>query len=339
MSATATPFSQGASLPQFRDRRAGLVVFGILEMLAGAICLLMVPLMIFGQVMSAKVTHAESSFRLMLPAASVYLLIAVALIWLGVGSVRARRWARALSLILGWSWLGVGVISTVLYAIMFPRIFGAATAGGQPMPAAVKTVGIVVGLVFLGVTFIIVPGAMVLFYGSKHVKATCEARDAIVRWTDSRPLPVIGLCVWLWLGSGTMLVLLPMYNFVIAFFGTLLSGWLGALVCALLAAIWAYAGLALYRLKHAGWWVVVITLAVFTISNLITFTRVDMMEMYRAMGYPEDQIVQIEKFNVFGGGRMMFWSVAWVLPVFGYLLYIRRFLIPPADDPQSAGAV
>jgi hypothetical protein len=339
MDATITPFPQADPLPQFKDRRAGLIVFGVLEMLAGAICVLLVPLMLLGQTMSVRATHTETSLRMILPAVFIYLIMAAVFIWLGIGSVLARRWARALSLILAWSWLAIGVLSMIFWAIMFPKIFGAAVTGGQPMPVATKAVVLVVMAVFMGFIFIVVPGAMVLFYGSKHVKATCEARDPIVRWTDVRPLPVIGLCVWLWFGAGIMLFAIPAYNCVIAFFGTLLSGWPGMLVYLLLVAIWVYAARALYQLKLVGWWVVVIAMALLMVSNLITFARVDMMEMYRLMGYPEAQIAQMKQFNVFQGGGMMFWSVAWVLPVFGYLVYVRRFLAGPASTPQSAGAV
>ena len=144
------------------------------------------------------------------------------------------------------------------------------------------------------------------------------------------------LVFWLWFGAGMMLMM-PMYNCVIPFFGTLLSGWAGAAVYLLLAAAWVYAAWAMYQLKHTGWWLVVIALAVFTISNLMTFSRVDMTEMYRVMGYPEAQIREIERFNVFKDGALIFWSVIWVLPVFGYLVYIRRFLTNSHGVGQSAG--
>jgi hypothetical protein len=301
-----------------------------LQILAGAICLLLVPLMILGQTLSAKTGQGEISFRLMLPAILVYVILAAILISLGLGSVLARRWARALSLILGWSWLAIGLVAMIAYAIVFPQIFRGTSAGSQPMPEAIKTVALVVTLVVLGFIYILVPGAMVLFYGSRHVKATCEGRDPVVRWTDTCPLPLLGVCLWLWFGAAMMLFM-PAFNSVVAFFGTLLSGWPSALLYLLLAAIWAYAARALYQRKVIGWWLVVIAMAVFMVSNLITFSRVDVTEMCRLMGYPEAQIAQLQQYSFLKGRGMVYLSIACVLPMFGYLIYVRRFLSKPVN--------
>jgi len=40
--------------PAYKDRRTGLIVFGIFAIVIGAICALFVPLMIVGQVMTAR---------------------------------------------------------------------------------------------------------------------------------------------------------------------------------------------------------------------------------------------------------------------------------------------
>src|SRR2546423_12501878 len=91
----------------FRDRKAGLVVFGILTALMGCLCALLVPVMFFGQAMAAT-KGAGMGVHTMLPAAVMYGVIATIFIWLGIGSIMARRWARALLLILAWSWLIIG---------------------------------------------------------------------------------------------------------------------------------------------------------------------------------------------------------------------------------------
>ena len=85
---------------EFKDRQTGLIVFGILEILLGCLCALLVPLMIWGQAMSAQATGGAPNFRMAIPGALVYAMLAVALVWLGIGSMRFRRWARALLLIL-----------------------------------------------------------------------------------------------------------------------------------------------------------------------------------------------------------------------------------------------
>src|SRR5688572_2895992 len=109
METTTTGAAEG-----FKDRRTGLIIFGILQLLIGGSCALFIPLMFVGQMMSAKTTGTETSLRMILPSVVTYLILAVTFISIGVGSMKARRWARALSLIMGWSWLVVGVFTVAI---------------------------------------------------------------------------------------------------------------------------------------------------------------------------------------------------------------------------------
>src|ERR1051326_8495153 len=76
----------------FKDRRAGLIVFGILQLLLGGLCALIVPLMFFGQSMSASMTGTAPNYRLLIPNAIIYGALAISFVWLGVGSIQCRRW-------------------------------------------------------------------------------------------------------------------------------------------------------------------------------------------------------------------------------------------------------
>ncbi len=53
-----TDYEENAQTPDFKDRKTGLVIFGILQILLGALCALMVPLMILGIVISLLAVHA-----------------------------------------------------------------------------------------------------------------------------------------------------------------------------------------------------------------------------------------------------------------------------------------
>jgi hypothetical protein len=70
------------------------------------------------------------------------------------------------------------------------------------------TAVIAIAFVFNGVVFVLLPAIWTYFYRSPHVKATCEARDPVARWTDACPLPVLGFCLWL-LFSVPMLLVMP----------------------------------------------------------------------------------------------------------------------------------
>src|ERR1017187_4823253 len=200
MNEPSIPPCESAPLPDYKDRSTGLFIFGILTLLLGCLAGLFVPLMLFGQMAAAKVPNAPPvNHASMVPGMAVYGLLAVALIWLGIGSIQARRWARALLLIFSWSWLIFGVLMTAIMPFVMSKAMANlppnAKTGQPAMPPAAIT-GMVIGMtLFFFVIFVVVPAVWTFFYNSRHVKATCEARDPVTRWTDACPLPVLPLCL------------------------------------------------------------------------------------------------------------------------------------------------
>ena len=69
----------------YKDRSAGLIVFGILTILLGCLAGLLVLLMLVGQAASARTTGAPATLSTILPAVFIYGVLAVALVWLGIG--------------------------------------------------------------------------------------------------------------------------------------------------------------------------------------------------------------------------------------------------------------
>jgi len=324
------PF-QSTPLPvSYKDRSAGLIIFGILTILLGCFVALLVPLMLFGQAMAAKTTGAQPPFSSIILAVCVYGALAVALVWLGIGSIMARRWARALLLIFSWSWLVIGVFVMFFLMFLVPKIMAnmsATGAAGHPgMPAA--AMGIVMFVMFLvdGFIFIVLPAVWTFFYNSRHVKATCETRDPVTRWTDACPLPVLAICVWLAFGAPVMLLMPIVGHGVTPFFGTFLSGLPGMIFYLVAAGFWAGAAWWLYKLDARGWWLIFIALCVFIVSAGLTFARHDITEMYRLMDYSEAQIQQMQKAGFLTGTSMCWMMVLSGLPYLGYLLYIKKFL-------------
>ena len=185
----------------YKNRSTGLIVFGILTILLGCICALFVPLMIFSQVMAAKTTGTPPNFSTILPGASLYGILAVASIWLGIGSIKARRWARALLLIFSWSWLITGIVMTVAMVFLLSRILLTDSTGTR---TAIRMVPFVM-MAIIAVFLVVLPVIWTFFYGSWHVKATCEARNSVVCWTDACPLPVLACSLWLIFGAPMML--------------------------------------------------------------------------------------------------------------------------------------
>ncbi|MGD0015914.1 MAG: hypothetical protein ABSC38_00095 [Verrucomicrobiia bacterium] len=316
----------------FKDRRGGLICFGIIMIVIGCVCALFVPLMFLGQMMSTKATGGAPNYSMMAPAALIYALLAVAFVWLGIGSIMARRWARALLLILAWIWLVTGIFMIGFMAFFLPSVFANQPSGGHQLPETTLVVVMIVALGFISVIFLVLPGMLVLFYRSPHVKATCEARDPVVRWTDACPLPVLALSLLLGFSAVSMLPMLVVYHSVMPFFGRLLTGAPGTLLILVMIALWGYCAWAAYRLKSAGWWIILIGVGVMMASSLITFARVDPIEMYRLMGYPEQQIAQIEQYSFFKGGNLFLLMLICPLPLFGYLLWVKKYFRPPATS-------
>jgi hypothetical protein len=323
----------------YKDRSTGLIVFGALTILLGCACALFVPLMLLSQIMSAKATGTPPNFSVLLPAVSVYGVMAVALVWLGIGSIKARRWARALLLIFSWSWLVMGIVMLIAMAFLMPKLLAnvAATGStGHPPMSGMMTTVIIVMLGFFGVFFVIVPGIGAFFYGSRHVKATCEARNPAVCWTDGCPLPVLACSLWLAFGATMMLILPLTSHSVMPFFGIFLTGVSGTLSYLTVAAIWGYAAWALYKLQRWGWWLITIGLCLYLASTLVTFARHDVVEMYRLMGYPEAQIQLMQQSNLLAGSGMMWMMVFCMVPWLAFLIFIKRYFrhqLPVPSNP------
>jgi len=320
---------------EYQDRKTGLIVFGILTALGGCMVALLVPLIVLAQFVSVKTTQVPVNSRTMIPAAIFYGLLAASFIWLGIGSILTRRWARALLLILSWSWLAIGIVSMIYLAFLVPQMMAVLDANVRPghaeVPQALKTTIMVLQGIFSLFLYVVVPGIWVLFYRSKNVKATCEVRDPVLRWTDRCPLPVLALSIWAAFGGAVMLLFPFLTGGVLPFFGVFVSGIPGIALCLLVAALWGYSARALYRLERSGWWIITIGICLLSISAGLTYWRHDLSELYRLMGYPEEQIAQLQMFSGILKGPMLAWSTfLFTLPFVGYLLYVRKFFTPPA---------
>jgi hypothetical protein len=324
------PPVETSALPDHKDRSIGLLVFGILTILLGSMAGMLLLLMLVGQVV-VRSTHATVvPASILLLDVFIYGILAVALIWLGIGSIMARRWARALLLIFSWSWLVMGVFAVLGVVVFLPIVLEnvrAAAPPGQPaMPAAAIGVIMVISCLMLGFFFIALPAVWIFFYKSRHVKATCEARDPVTRWTDACPLPVLGLCVWLWFSAPMMLVMPIIVHGVMPFFGMFLTGLPGTAFCLAIAALWAWCAWLLYKMDARGWWLILVAMVLFTVSAVLTYARHDVIEIYQLMGYSQEQIDQIQKTGLLTGNRMAWITLFSIVPFLGYILFVKKYL-------------
>ena len=327
--------SQSAFLgPQaaYKDRTVGLVVFGILEIFLGGLCALFVPLIAFSIAMGTR-GGTPMDPRMMIPGMMMYVLMAVVLIWLGIGSVRCRRWARALSLVLGWLWLVAGIMGMGFFIVLMPGMQEAMAQQGGAPPREFLFVMQGFMLAMVGCIYIVIPGALVLFYQSRHVRATCEAKDPQVRWTDRCPLAVLALSV-VWAVTAFSMLGALSYGGVFPLFGVLVSGPLGVLVILAVAAAAGYLAWGTYRLKMTAWWGSVAMIAALAVSAVVTFSRMGLMDLYRAMNMPPEQLKMIEQTGMIErmDALMCWFPLVGALVFLAYLLFTKRYFTRAAVE-------
>jgi hypothetical protein len=337
VAATPASIAPAYIVPAYKDRSTGLTIYGIVEIALGGLAALMIPMMLLGALFSRKVAGGTMPIGTYVSGICSYSFGAAALVTLGIGSIRARRWACAINLILSWFWLIVGVVATAAMTIFMPSVFAAAfrqaaeqTPNAPPMPTGVAAVVLTVVIVFFSIFLVLVPIAFLLFFRRQDVEETCKRRDPVERWTDRCPLPV--LAVSLLFGFGAVYsVLTAVTTPVLPFFGRYLTGIGAAAGLVAMAGVEGFVALSLYRLRLAGWWIAVGALLLRVISAALTFRRTDLLDLYAKMGWSETQLQQMRANPALRSGSMMlWWSLAFSVLFLGYLVWIKRYFAAPA---------
>ena len=332
-----TDYEETLQSSGFKDRKTGLIVFGILQIILGGFCALMVPFMILGMIASSVLDDSSAppmSPTMMIPGVFFYVLLAAWFIWMGIGSIKARRWARALLLVTSWLWLICGISGLIFMLLLMPDIYEKMEESEQMPPgAAIFMKYAMAG--FMTVFYVIIPAVLVLFYGSKNVKATCEFRDSKIRWTDKCPLPVLALSLMFGFSAVSMLSM-GFYGWTIPFFGFILSGMKGAAVILAVMLLLGYVAWGAYRLSIKAWWGAVLLIIGWALSTGITFSRVSILDFYEKMNFPEQQLDIIKQYSISQDYTMVLFCGLSLVGFLGYLLYTRRYFVRPAEQESAS---
>jgi MFS family permease len=312
----------------FKDRKTGLVVFGIILIIFGGFCALMVPFMIFSIIASTVLESSSSApmnVGMMIFTVLFYVGLAVWFIWMGIGSIKARRWARALLLVTSWMWFIGGLIGLIFMLFFMSDMYNQMGKSGQ-LPQEMVVFIKYMMIAFMAVFYVIIPGIIILFYRSKNVKATCEFRDSQIRWTDKCPLPVLAASLMFGFWAVSMLFM-GFYGWVFPFFGFILSGMTGAGIALVSMLLFGYAAWGTYKLDIKAWWCSVLLIVAWALSTIITFSRVSLWDFYEKMNLPEEQLAIMKQYNTFEGSTMIWFCGFWFVGFLGYLLYTKRYFI------------
>jgi hypothetical protein len=307
----------------YRDRKTGLVIFGILEIAMGCLFAMGMLLVGLGLVMSKGRSGSSPTQAAFAPAIVMYALLATSFIWLGIGSINARRWARAILLCFSAVALVGGVVACASMAFFLPQMFDAmAQAGPTPLqPAALQIIKVVTA-VFTFLAYVVIPGALFLFYRSPNVKRTCEVRDPTERWTDRCPLPVLAYCLPLGIGGIAMLCVMPWFH-ALPVFGIVTSGGIGLLVTGFIAGVLLYLSHGFYQLKVGAWWIALGMLILGGVSSVVTFWSADLTDLYLKMGL--DPRTAAMSANMMTQPSLKWMTVLSMLPWLLWLFWIRRY--------------
>ena len=233
-----------------RSRQSRLLVLGLIQTALGLAGMVMIgttflgPLMMFareGLKYDHPTFHTIFSFGMCL-CASVYLLV------LGIGSGSGRRWARALSIVVGWT-LSIASLTIVVIVIRLYPLLEAMQHNDLPPDSAERIFRMLVSVMVslsLGI-----PLLLVLVYSGKRVRTTCEYLAPDPCWTNRLPMSVLFLaCLMVSSGMWTFSWLKPVQLSFHEIPISMLAKNIGVL---LLVFAYFLSAWGLFRLKLWGW--------------------------------------------------------------------------------------
>ena len=293
------------------SRPAGLVVFGILQLVLGVLAVLLV--------LGISATHEIAQQRGLPPegaalasAVVVYGIAAIYLISAGVGSIRGRRWARSLTHVVSAIWAAAGIVALLMIVLILPRAMDVSVM----RPA-------ITALIF----GVVLPLALHFYYRRDDVRLACENLDETVRWTDRVPPAVLAVVLVLSFAAISLLANLASPSFVAL--GREVTGAPAALTMFAFSALSAVLAYQSYKLNESAWWTLLLLQLIGLAYAITSFLTVDFSSP-RA-GTPE-AVARIYRDPLF----IAMLAATWIA-YFAFLLYIRRYFARPVAQRTRRG--
>lgn len=309
-----------------KDQSVGLAVFGTLEIALGILC--------FSLAMLLMVVVSGAGLGGMKPihfwlAMGFFFFLAGWSFAIGLGCIKARRWARALSLAGAKMSLFFGAPFLAIALYMLPEAYNLLTECGLFEP--LLAMGLLdFAVAVLALVQLVFPVAAIAFFELEGVRGTCERRHPEPCWTDRYPLPLLSMGLVSLLGSLSVFAGATT-NHVVFLFGRVASGTPGLLVNLLVSAACAYAGWGAFHRKMSAWWVAYALVLSTSTSMMLTFSGIDSAMLYAHMGYSPEQIAKLELNLPLNPVLLTAAGCAWGVMASAFLVWVRdRFLPEPA---------
>lgn len=312
-------------VPNYKNRSVRLTVFGIFGIIAGSLAVLMTVLIVLtGAITTATAQEGtKADYNNMFIAAIVYAIIAIWFVWMGIGSIKAKRWARALILTSSWIWLICGIGGMVAYAFLLPKMYSG-KINSPDMPADAAKIMYPAMLAVLAVIYVVIPMIIIIFYSGKNVKATCERRNPKPCWTDKCPLPVLAICM-MFFGWAASSPCGAIYNFAMPFFGKILVGRQGAIAYLVVSLLCLFTMCGAYRLRKWAWWLAVFVGILWPVSCVLTFSKIGILGFYEKMGLPQQQLDAIKATGMCDSPMLQVLMLGFTAVFMVFLLYASKF--------------
>ena len=312
-----------------KDRTVGLIVFGTVDILFGIFCftLAMVLLVVVSSVGLGGMKPAH--FRM---AMGFLCFLTGWFCVMGMGSIRARRWARALLLVGAWMAVFFGTLALALALYVLPEMYNLMADSEFLTPGA--ALGVLYFAIFVLVLLqVVFPIIGIAFYGAGSVRATCERRNPAPDWTDRIPLPLLAMG-FVSITGCLSIVTASTTNYIVFFFGHVISGAAGFAVVALVSLACGYVGWGAFTRRMHAWWGAYLLVLLVSSSMMLTFSEMDMATMYAHMGYSAEQIENLQQFYPFSSAMLIYMSCAWGIMACIYLLWTRDRFRPEKDEVE-----
>jgi len=234
----------------------------------------------------------------------------------GLGSLRLRRWALPTMQTLAWSWLLLGLFSSVMMWSMLDGLLALSpTTAGAPAEALLLVRLVAWLAILLG--GMLTPACLIWIYRSPDVRWTLEQHDPQPSWTDRCPSPVLGMAIGL--AAAGVVTLPTAFKPALPLFGRVLTGPGGTLLTLSAALLCFWLARELFHLRRSGWWGTLIGLTLVGISTSWTLWWGDTQQLLIAAGYPADFVIP-ENFASLGA----LLSLAITVATWLYMLRLRQ---------------
>ncbi|MBA4136555.1 MAG: hypothetical protein C0518_04485 [Opitutus sp.] len=313
-----------AATSDFKERRGGLAFFGVVLMLVGGALLLGAISILFKSV-AADVVPAGTRFPLS-TALMPSLLGGIALA-LGFGSIKGRRWARAIILCVSAIALCAGVAAVPFIFTMIDSVESMLQQQGQPVPPAALHIMQATMLGVSIVLYVVFPGVLFWFYRREDVRLTCNRLDPVERWTDRCPLPVLALVLLQAYGAVATVAMLPQFGAAFPLFGKIITAAPAYLLWVCVSAFSTALAWGCYRLKYRAWLANMVGITCLGISSAWTFAQNDLLDFYRAAGMGAAELEVLASNPLLRSGLMIWCTIGSAGLMLVYLLLIRRYFV------------